>query len=286
MKNWKLFAYFVLFACSGFCNFPDQNDVSQDTLSLKKPIKKVVYTCICGNYDSLISHSYVRDGWDYVCFTDNQEWLKTGHSQWTILPLAYEGRDNTRTNRWHKMFPHKILEEYDISLYIDGNIDINNSELFDFVDVELVEDKSKSLVINKHYIRNCIYQEARVCRKAQLDMASIINAQMLIYKHLNYPKRNGLTENFMIYRRHHEPEVKAVMEDWWYWVLNYSRRDQLSFNFVIWNRGFKIDLFESRFARDGSCLTFIDHQKNNRLKQDLFGTAFFVETAVISASFP
>src|ERR1700736_5413136 len=63
---------------------------------LKKNLKKVVYTCICGDYDALISHSYVRDSWDYICFTDNQEILKTGHHQWTIRPLKYAERDNTR----------------------------------------------------------------------------------------------------------------------------------------------------------------------------------------------
>jgi hypothetical protein len=32
---------------------------------------KVVYTCITGDYDTLIEPRYVTEGFDYVCFTDN-----------------------------------------------------------------------------------------------------------------------------------------------------------------------------------------------------------------------
>lgn len=271
MKNWKfslLFLFcFVLYWC--FCAISEQScngSLLKDKFHcFEKPHKKVVYTCICGHYDSLISHSYVCDDWDYVCFTDNQELLKNGHHQWTIRPLAYADLDNTRNNRWHKIFPHKILGEYKVSLYLDGNINITNSELFDYINNELIGKKSKTLVINSHPERNCIYQEAQVCKEWNLDSASVIDSQMLIFRQLNYPEFNGLTENFMIYRRHHNAQVKEVMADWWWWVSNYSKRDQLSFNFVIWNRNFKIYLFEDRFSRTGNCLDFILHQKEREV---------------------
>lgn len=256
---------FVPYWC--FCAISKQDckgSLLRDTSHcFEEPLKKVVYTCICGRYDSLISHSYVCDDWDYVCFTDDQELLRTGHNQWTIRPLAYADRDNTRNNRWHKMFPDKILGEYEMSLYLDGNINITNSELFDYINNELIGEESKTLVINSHHARNCIYQEANVCKKLNLDSASVIDSQMLIFKQLNYPECNGLTENFMIYRRHHNPQVKEVMADWWYWVSNYSKRDQLSFNFVIWtwNHNFKIYLFEGRFSRKSDCLKFVSHQR-------------------------
>jgi len=32
--------------------------------------RKVVYTCISGNYDTLRDPSYVTPGWEYICFTD------------------------------------------------------------------------------------------------------------------------------------------------------------------------------------------------------------------------
>ena len=32
---------------------------------------KVVYTAIIGGYDNLIEPSFKPDGWDFVCFTNN-----------------------------------------------------------------------------------------------------------------------------------------------------------------------------------------------------------------------
>lgn len=260
MKNCKYSLYFLFcfvpYWC--FCAICEQN--CNDSLS--KPLKKVVYTCICGGYDSLISHSYVCEDWEYICFTDNQELLSAGHKQWTIRPLMFTNRDNTRNNRWHKIFPDKILEEYEVSLYLDGNINITNSELFDYMNSELIGDESKTLVINSHQARNCIYQEANICKEWHKDSASVIDRQMLIFRRLGYPELKGLTENFMIYRRHHHEQVKKVMEYWWWWVSNYSKRDQLSFNYVIWNLDFKIYLFEPRFSRTGSWLEFVMHKKD------------------------
>ena len=92
-------------------------------------------------------------------------------------------------------------------------------------------------------------------------MLSVIDSHMLLLRSLNYPQSNGLTENSMIYRRHHNEQLKEVMEDWWWWVSNYSRRDQLSFNYVIWNRDFKIHLFKERFSRDTRYIDLIRHQK-------------------------
>lgn len=44
----------------------------------------------------------------------------------------------------------------------------------------------------------------------------------------------------ILYRRHNEPVLIRVMEDWWYFLENYSRRDQLSFVYVLWKNGFDI----------------------------------------------
>lgn len=212
-------------------------------------LKGVVYTCICGNYDAIITHTYIRDNWDYIYFTDNQQLLKSGHAQWEMRPLEYAEGNNTRINRWHKLFPHKILKEYYVRLYIDGNVDIPKPNLFDFLDFEVFDDESKKFAINTHKSRNCIYEEAKKVKELKLDFTTIIDEQMATYKKANCPAALGLTENFMLYRRHHDDQVKEVMEEWWWWVFNYSKRDQLSFNFVIWKQNFKIDLFDRQFSR-------------------------------------
>jgi hypothetical protein len=210
--------------------------------------KKAVYTCITGQYDQLIAHSYVCDQWDYICFTDNPELLEKGHSHWQIRPLQFTALDPTRNSRWHKVFPHKILPEYNVSLYVDGNIDILTPDLFQYVDQKLLP--KEMLAIHPHFVRDCIYAEAKECIHFQLDSEEIIEQQVLRLKKLDYPEHNGLQENNVIFRRHHNSLVKQVMESWWWWITSYSKRDQLSFNYVIWLHRLHIHTFEEQFVRN------------------------------------
>jgi len=103
--------------------------------------KKVVYTCLTGNYDTLPLHSYLAYDWDYVCFTDSEELLKAKQfGAWRIRPIAFSKLDNARNNRWHKTHPHVILPDYDESIYIDANIAIKDGWIFN-----LTERKGKFL---------------------------------------------------------------------------------------------------------------------------------------------
>lgn len=208
--------------------------------------KKTVYTCITGNYDQLITHRYVSDQWDYICFTDNLELLEKGHEQWKIYPLQFTSLDPTRNSRWHKVFPDKILPAYDVSLYMDANIDILAPDLFQYVNRNLKE----LLAIHKHFCRDCIYAEAEECIKYELDNPDVINQHILKLRELNYPENNGLQESNIIYRRHHDSRVKQLMEAWWWWISTYSKRDQLSFNYVAWQHNFNIHSFPQQFTRD------------------------------------
>lgn len=68
--------------------------------SVKKNIKKVVYTCLTGNYDNLPIHSYLDFNYDYVCFTDNENLLKIkNYGAWQIRPLVFSDLDNTKNAR-------------------------------------------------------------------------------------------------------------------------------------------------------------------------------------------
>lgn len=231
--------------------------------SLDQPLKKVVYTCITGYYDHLISHTYVSDQWDYICFTDNQELLDKGQGKWKVCPLQFASLDDARNSRWHKLFPDRILSEYDVSLYVDANIDIVAPDLFNYVNKKLLKRPEETLAIHKHLYRNCIYKEAQECMSLQLDSRYTIAQHVLKLKELNYPENNGLQENNIIYRRHHDSQVKQVMEEWWWWISNYSRRDQLSFNYVIWHQNFKIHRFKKQFARNLNYGTMLAHRFSN-----------------------
>ena len=123
--------------------------------------KGVIYTCIIGNYDSLKTHKYINFDWDYVCYTNNRNINSDGI--WEIKELEFDKLDNSKNNRWHKLNPHLLFKEYEESIYLDGNIRILSEDFFSLI-------KKKDLFIStKHLRRNCLYEEAKECKKLKLE---------------------------------------------------------------------------------------------------------------------
>ena len=98
---------------------------------------KIIYTCITGDYDELLNHTFISSDWDYVCFSDNMGIKNKKNSQWIIRPLCFDKLDNARNQRWHKIHPHILFPEYEVSLWVDGNVDILNSKIFSDIEMAL-----------------------------------------------------------------------------------------------------------------------------------------------------
>lgn len=192
--------------------------------------KKVVYTCITGGYDSLKEPAYISDGFDYVCFTDNLE-LKS--NVWEIRPLPKETEElsQVKKQRYVKINPHKVLSEYDLSIWIDGNI-IPKGDMNEFVNSALKDDCN--VYVPQHPIRQCIYDEAKAVVSMRKDKKEIVNPQIEGYEKEGFPKKCGLLQSNVLLRRHNEEDCIKLMEDWFAELKEKSHRDQLSFNYVSW----------------------------------------------------
>ncbi len=202
---------------------------------MKKRI--VVYTAIFGDYDVLLEPKCKSENCDYICFTDNPK-LRT--KTWKLARLPSEGLSPALQNRKVKICPHLYFPNYEYSVYVDGNIEIIG-HMEELVDKYL---KEHYMACTKHQERDCIYQEAEVCIELGLDNSQRVRQQMAKYNQAGYPKYYGLTDNSILLRRHNEPLIKQVMEDWWNEIERGSKRDQLSFGFVAWKHGLKYALME------------------------------------------
>lgn len=193
----------------------------------------VVYTCITGGYDSLIQHYFISDAWDYVCFSDDPALVEQGQEGiWEVRPLAGESATPSRANRWHKVNPHKLFPAYGQSLYIDGNINILSSYLFD-----LVRERNARLAMPRHFGRACAYDEIdELLRSPRFDDATkqTLRRQKLFLESVGFPRGFGLTENNVLYRRHRDASVAALMDNWWETIERFSHRDQASLCYVLW----------------------------------------------------
>ena len=211
--------------------------------------KKVIYTSIFGEEYYLHEPTVKLEGYDFICFTDN---LKYKSDTWDVR-LTTKMYDGVRDSKKPKILPHRYLKEYDISIWVDGDIKIT-ADITDLIEEHL---KSSNHAAFNHELcgitttgalnrRNCVYDEAAFIKwlgdnhpqKKYKDNLDIINSKMLRYHKDNYPPKNGLTRNTILIRRHNEPDVIKTMEKWWEEVKYGSKRDQLSFNYSAWKTNF------------------------------------------------
>lgn len=193
----------------------------------------VVYTCIVNGYDDLLDPLCSSSDIEFYCISDRP--VCSG-SRWNYMPVSVRFRDPALTNRYAKMHPETYFPDFDISIYVDGNIRIVSSP------VPLAQEAMKhaSIALYQHFSRNCIYDEATECAAVGHGWFWNINAQMNRYRQSGYLADNGLFEGNVIIRRHNQHEVVSLMDLWWLEYLHGVRRDQLSLPYLIWKTSTEI----------------------------------------------
>jgi hypothetical protein len=190
---------------------------------------KVVYTCISGNYDTIKDIEVIDPTFDYICFSDSEKLVS---KTWTIrkIPSFLIGLDNTRIARCIKVLPHYFLSEYDISVWVDGNIQVVGS-MEEFINNNITD---KNIFIPKHPLRLSIYDESVAVLKLKKDDEVVVKRQIKKYRKEEYPDNDGLCQSNVIIRRHNNTDIISFGEQWWNEILFHSKRDQLSFNYISW----------------------------------------------------
>lgn len=201
--------------------------------------KGVIYTCITNDYDDIREieiYGYIDKDWDYICFTDNKNDIKQAQiGIWEIRALQFNELDNTRNQRWHKTHPHLLFTQYEQSCWVDANINILSSKLFD----DILKYNSK-ILITKHFKNTCIYQEYEDVLNSNLDDPNIIEQEKNLIKKDNMPINWGLPETNVLFRKHNDKQIMCFDEKWWSMIEMYSKRDQLSVSYIMWKFGFNI----------------------------------------------
>ena len=200
------------------------------------PSKKVIYTVNIGDYDAFRLHSFVNDDWDYIYFTDNIDLIRAEKiGNWKIYPVKYHQDNDTLTNRFYKIHPHRVLPEiYEESIYCDANADIRSNFIF-----EQIKKLNKNILLPIHHDRECIYKEIEaVTDIGKENFAKAMRLKQYL-KNQKFPKNYGLTENNIIYRHHNDERIKKIMEEWYYMLKTYCYRDQLSLMYLFWKNGLK-----------------------------------------------
>ena len=191
--------------------------------------KVVVYTCITGGYDEL-RKPFKVDGVDYICFTDNTGMAANG---WELKPIpdGLDGLSKVKQQRMVKVLPHKYLPGYDMSIWVDGSVEVK-ANVIDFI--KSVYDEKHSVYIPQHPTRSCIYDECKAVKAIGKDKTDLPDKQMSKYLNEGFPKKYGLVQSNIMLRKHNDKECIKLMDTWAEEIRNFSHRDQLSFNYAVW----------------------------------------------------
>ena len=196
-------------------------------------MKYVVYTAVFGDYDTIRPRTF-DSACNFICFTDNEDLRVPG---WEIAVSDHDGEPANVANRRFKISPHRYLPAHEMSLYVDGNIDLirDPAPLF-----EKYADHDFSAV--PHFWRSCAYQEAEALlagNKLDDGEKQLLQSQVNRYASEGFPECFGLTENNVLMRKN-TANVNKLMEFWWQEFLAGAPRDQLCLSYALWQLGEKV----------------------------------------------
>lgn len=197
-----------------------------------------IYTACIGNYDQIRQPVVIDNRFDYILFTNDVKDNRIG--VWQVRSVDYANDDMTRIARYAKTHPEKLLSEYDATLWMDMNLQIADSYVYERF-IELYESKVEIASI-QHPERDCIFTEAFTMSNWRFEHDCIAFEWCHKLRNDGYPRHRGMYETNILYRRKSEV-MTNVNKMWWDCIDNYSKRDQFSCNYVLWKLGVKEEYF-------------------------------------------
>ena len=139
---------------------------------------------------------------------------------------------NMMANRCFKFFAHELFPRCDYSCYLDGNLRIIG--LLDPLFTAFAKSKS-GLGLSRHRFRSRVADEIIACNSfGKLSSLSAAESELKFYQTQGFDDSAPLTENNVLLRWHHHPDLAGAMDLWWECFSKFKTRDQISLPFVRW----------------------------------------------------
>lgn len=220
-----------------------------------------VYTSLTRE-GSPLRDDQISEGARFLAFTNPKRETKL----WEQKDAYDRFTSGRRNSRIQKILAHQFIDS-EYSLWLDANLALKVPAQ------RLVDEwlKDYDIAVWKHPERDCIYDEAMICAKGQLDDPEVIIEQVKSYEDRGYPKHNGLGEANMVLRRHTK-KVERFNNAWWSEYCRHSVRDQLAFMYAADQEGIRVNFIDPAarkgnpyvdWARKGDTATVIAKQRES-----------------------
>lgn len=215
-----------------------------------------IYTAVVGNYDEIRQPLVVDSRFDYFLFSNTI--LEKRIGVWQIKPIEYTNPDQIKIARYVKTHPETLLPDYAATLWMDANIQIVDSWVYER-SIELY-NQGVQLASVKHPERDCIYEEILCLTSIGAETLSNAKKWYQVLADNKYPRHSALFETGLLFRVPSK-SIKEFDECWWQCIENYSRRDQWSFGYVLWKNHVRCDLLmpECEIVRNSAHFHYLEH---------------------------
>ncbi|QTE72670.1 DUF616 domain-containing protein [Clostridiales bacterium FE2011] len=221
-------------------SFQSEKNLETDTCNYFFPERIAVYTAVFSSYDELQEPKFLPDNCDFYVFSDSVTIPES--SAWKTKELPDSVQNEMRffspveKNRYLKMHPDLLFPEYDYSVYVDGNLMLYTDP------TEYINRLSKyGISFYTHYRRCCVYEEFRaVSAKHRMTEKQVQEVKRFLLD-VGMPAKYGLLECPVIARRHHQPECKKLMAEWWELFRRFPYRDQVLLPYVLYKNGIRTE---------------------------------------------
>lgn len=191
--------------------------------------KGVVYTCLFGWKEDLYFDRYEGSEVDFIVFSDQKIEVPKGCQ---LIVVEDTGVGPERLSRRPKVLPHRFLNEYDWSLYIDNKVRLKKRP--EDIYMEYLERSEAPYICFSSSARKCAYHEGEVIIAGGYELEDRVREQLDCYKTKGFPAQFGVSSGTVLLRRHNDKAVIKHHEDWYEHILRFSKRDQLSFDYLRW----------------------------------------------------
>ena len=219
-------------------------------------MKWVVFSAVFKNYDKVFPALHRMPGVDQVLFTDDPSLCVTG---WKTVPVDVRDFPSGKAANVHyRALSHRYLSEYDVSLYIDGNVRIIRQPLKLFAEFEA---SSADIGIFPHTDRNTVSEELTTCADFGLADTNVMRAEYTAHAADGFGDNVGLFDSSIIFKNHTSPRLNAAMEHWDRSFQHYKTRDQLSLPYIIWKHGLIVHRLTGSSRQANDTFHFYPHIK-------------------------
>lgn len=193
-----------------------------------------VYTVVTGGYDRIRPPLYRPEGVRFICFAD----ADVDAPGWEVRRLRRGDSNAALASREVKLLPHRFLEAFRWSLYLDANVQLT-------ADVALLHAHwlaDRAFVAWSHPVRSDVYDECETILTKCRQPAEETVRQYEFFRAEGLPRNTGLIEAMFMWRDHQAAELRGLMEDWWAFLKRFGYRDQPALGYLMWKTGVRPEI--------------------------------------------